>query len=209
MKDRCLTDEEITAYVDGVAEPSVRKRIEEHISECGLCLHNIAELKQLVSPVHMGSDALPEPVLARAERLIEKHTGAGRDFDITTILRDGVCRILESTGNLLPPLGLAPVAVRRERRDRRGGPGPRLAKSLSGYLVTVELSARKDTIRPKLTLVEEMSSVRPDGIKAKLYSPGACETKYSRNGALTFSAVGRGFFRIDIDEIGSIGLEVK
>lgn len=206
MKDRCLTDEEITAYVDGVAKPSVRKRIEEHISECGLCLHNIAELKQLVSPEQIGSAALPEAVLARAESVIHKHTGAGRDFDITTILRNGVCRILESTGNLLPPRGLAPVAVRRERRS---GPSPRLAKSLSGYLVTVELSAKKDTVRPKLTLVEEMSSAKPDGIKAKLYSPGACETKYSRNGMLAFSAVGRGFFRIDIDEIGSIGLEVK
>jgi hypothetical protein len=206
MKDRCLTDDEITAYVDGVAEPSERERIEEHISQCGLCLHNVAELKQLVSSEHGGTIALPEALLAKAEAVIDRHLGGGGEFDITTVLRNGVCRILESTGNLLTPRSLKPLPARGRRR---GGKNPRLARSLSGYLVTVELAARKDTVVPKLTLVEELSSAKPDGIKAKLYSPGACETKYSRNGSLAFSAVGRGFFRIDIEEVGTIGLEVK
>jgi hypothetical protein len=206
MKDKCLTDDEIAAYVDGVAEPSERARIEEHISRCGLCLHNVAELRQLVSTQHTSPAAMPETLLARAEAIIDRHIGGGGEFDITTVLRDGICRILESTGSLLPPRSLAPVPVRRRHR---GAENPRLAKSLAGYLVTVELAAKRDGVVPKLTLVEEASSARPDGIKAKLYSPGACETKYSRNGTLAFSAVGPGFFRIDIEEIGSIGLEVK
>lgn len=206
MKDRCLTDDEITAYVDGVAEPPERERIEEHISRCGLCLHNVAELRQLVSSQHASPIPLPETLLARAEAIIDRHVGSSGEFDITTVLKEGICRILESTGSLLPPRRLTPVPVRRRHRGREN---PRLAKSLAGYLVTVELAAEKDGVVPKLTLTEEASSARPDGIKAKLYSPGACETKYSRNGKLAFAAVGRGFFRIDIEEIGTIGLEVK
>jgi hypothetical protein len=205
MKDRCLTDDEITAYVDGVAEASARKRIEQHLAQCGLCLHNVAELKKLVSSHETDATPLPDAALARAEAVIEKYMGS-REFDITLAIRNGICRILESTGNLLPPRRLSPVAVRREKRSTTS---PRIAKSLSGYLVTVELTPKKDSVQPKLSLVEEISSERPDGVKAKLYSPGACETKYSRRGNIDFSAIGPGLFRIDIDEIGSVGLEVK
>ena len=135
-----------------------------------------------------------------------RHTGPAREFDITLAIRDGICRILESTGNLLPPRRLSPVAVRSARHSRLS---PRIAKSLAGYLVTIELTPVKDTVQPKLALVEETSSARPDGLRAKIYSPGACETKYSRKGKIAFSPVGRGFFRIDIEEVGSVGLDVK
>jgi hypothetical protein len=205
MKDKCLTDEEISAYVDGVGDEPTRQRIEEHLSRCGLCLHSVAELKQLVSS--HGEGPVPTAgAIERAEGLIEKHIGGARELDITLAIRDGICRILESTGNLLPPRRLSPVAVRRERQNRLS---PRISKSLAGYLVTVELGPVKDGVQPRVTLVEEATSTRPDGIKARLYSPGACETKYSHKGRITFSQVGKGFFRIDIETVGNVGLDVK
>lgn len=205
MKDRCLTDEEMTAYVDGVADEPARRRIEEHLAGCGLCLHNVAELKQLISS-HSEDLAPTAAALELAESIVEKHTGAAREFDITLAIRDGICRILESTGSLLPPRRLSPVAVRSARQNKLS---PRIAKSMAGYLVTIELTPVKDAVQPKLALVEETSSARPDGLRAKIYSPGACETKYSRKGKIAFSPIGRGFFRIDIEEAGSVGLDVK
>jgi hypothetical protein len=205
MKDRCLSDEEITAFVDGVADEPARQRIEEHLARCGFCLHSVAELKQLVSS-HSEGLVPTAGAIERAEGLIEKHAGGARELDITLAIKDGICRILESTGNLLPPRRLSPVAVRRERQSRLS---PRIAKSVAGYLVTVELGPVRDAVQPRVALVEEATSIRPDGIKAKLYSPGACETKYSHKGKLTFSPVGKGFFRIDIEAVGNIGLDVK
>jgi hypothetical protein len=206
MKDRCLTDEEITAYVDGVAKSTLRKRIEEHLSECNLCLHNVAELKQLVGADAGSHGSVPHGAMAKAENILGEHMRSLQQFDITAVLRNGICKILESTGELLPPRRLSPAPVRGGKRSTLS---PRIAKSLSGYLVTIELTAVKDVVEPKLTLFEEVSSAKPDGVKAKLYSPGACETKYSHNGRLSFSPVGQGFFKIDIEEIGRIGLDIK
>ena len=85
----------------------------------------------------------------------------------------------------------------------------KVAKSLSGYLVTLEITSSKQAVEPTLRIVEEVSSAKPDGIKAKLYTPGAAETKYSRAGKMRFSALKPGVYRIEIEEIGTIRLDIQ
>ena len=206
MKHRCLTDEEITTYVDGVASPALRKKIEEHLSQCSLCLHNVAELKQLIGKGGAMDMTPPRSAMARAEGILAEHLQSAQLFDITAVLRNGLCRILECTGELLPPRRLSTVAMRGKRQ---GGLSTRVAKSLSGYLVTLELTPIDDDVRPSLTLFEEVSSLKPDGIKAKLYSPGASETKYSHEGHVRFSSIRQGFFKIEIEEVGRIRLDIR
>jgi hypothetical protein len=205
MKNRCLTDEEMTSYVDGVVGDTLRKRIEAHLAACPVCLHNVAELKELVSPEAELGRPVPESALARAESLIAIHTHT-HDFDIVAVLKNGACRILETTGDLLSPRMPAAAPVRGSRSKE---PNPRIARSLSGFLVTVELKARADEVRPALTIIEEATSDGPDGVKAQLSAAGTCETKYSHQGKADFSPVGPGFFRIDIEGIGSIDLEIR
>jgi len=205
MKNRCLTDEEMTSYVDGVVGDGLRKKIETHLAACPVCLHNVAELKELVSPEAELGRPVPESALARAESLIALHTHT-HEFDIVAVLKNGVCRIMETTGDLLTPRMPATAAVRGSRSKALS---PRIARSFSGFLVTVELKAKEDEVRPELTIIEEATSDGPDGVKTQLCSPGTCETKYSHDGKTTFSPVGHGLFRIDIEGIGSIDLEVR
>ena len=205
MKNRCLTDEEMTSYVDGVVGDGLRKRIEAHLAACPVCLHNVAELKELVSPEAGIGKPVPEGALAMAESLIALHTHT-HDFDIVAVLKNGACRILETTGDLLTPRMPATAAVRGSRSKPLS---PRIARSLSGFLVTVELKTRADEVRPALTIVEEATSDGPDGVKVQLCAPGTCETRYSHQGKADFSPVGQGLFRIDIEGIGSIDLEIR
>jgi hypothetical protein len=205
MKNRCLTDEEMTSYVDGVVAVELRKRIEAHLASCPVCLHNVAELKELVSREAEAVGPVPASALARAESLIALHTHAN-EFDIVAVLKNGVCRILETTGDLLTPRMPATAAVRGSRAKTLS---PRIARSLSGYLVTVELKAKTDEVRPALTIIEEATSEGPDGVKAQICTQGTCETRYSHQGKAGFSPVGRGLFRIDIEGIGSIDLEIR
>ena len=205
MKDRCLTDEEMSAYVDGVVDADLRRRIEKHLAECPVCLHHVAELKELVDPQVAYAAVPTAEALSKAEDIISQYAQASSGFDITVALRQGLCKILETTGDLLTPRGLAPVAVRGEGRVE---PAPRVAKSLSGYLVTLELPTKKGRLQPKVMLALEASSDKPDGIRIKLYSPGACETKYTEAGRAAFQPVGSGDYTIDIEDIGTIELEI-
>ena len=205
MKNRCLTDEEMTSYVDGVVGDGLRKKIEAHLTACTVCLHNVAELKELVSPEAEMGRPVPESALARAESLIALHTHT-HEFDIVAVLKNGVCRILETTGDLLTPRMPATAAVRGSRSKALS---PRIARSLSGFLVTVELKAKADEVRTVLSIIEEATSDGPDGVKTQICAPGTCETKYSHDGETTFSPVGQGLFRIDIEGIGSIDLEIR
>jgi len=205
MKNRCLTDEEMTSYVDEVVGGGLRRKIEAHLAACPVCLHNVAELKDLVSPEAEIGRPVPESALARAESLIALHTHT-HEFDIVAVLKNGVCRILETTGDLLTPRMPAAAAVRGSRSKALS---PRIARSLSDFLVTVELKAKADEVRPVLTIIEEATSDGPDGVKTQLCAPGTCETKYSHDGETTFSPVGQGLFRIDIEGIGSIDLEIR
>jgi hypothetical protein len=205
MDDKCLTDEEVTAYVDGVVDATLRQRIEAHLSRCPVCLHTVAELKELVSP-DAARTPVPESVLSRAEGIITAHSHGSVKLDIVAVLKGGICRILDTTGELLTPRRplVAPV-----RSGRRRPSSPRIAKSLSGYLVTIELNASHDDVKPVLTLNEEATSAKPDGIRTRLYSSGACETKYTHNGKVTFSSLARGLFRIEIEDVGAVDLEIK
>lgn len=206
MKNRCLTDEELTSYVDGVVGDGIRRKIEDHLADCPICLHNVAELKELVSPEAEMVKPPPSSAIARAESVIALHTHAHGEFDIVAVLKNGVCRILETTGDLLTPRLPSTAAV----RGRAGKAlSPRIARSLSGFLVTVELKARADEVRPALSIIEEATSVGPDGVKTQLCASGTCETKYSHEGRMTFSPITRGVFRIDIEGIGSIDLEIR
>jgi hypothetical protein len=205
MRDRCLTDEEMSAYVDGVVDDDARTRIETHLAECAVCLHHVAELKELVS-TELAHAAVPTvEALSKAEDIIAQYTHLAPGFDIAVTLRQGLCRVLETTGDLLTPRRLSPEPVRGAGRNDLI---PRIAKSVAGYLVTVELPAEKGSLRPKVTVVQETSSERPDGLKIKLYSPGACETKYTRNGKAAFDPVGPGDYSIEIEDIGTIDLDI-
>jgi hypothetical protein len=205
MKDRCLTDEEMSAYIDGVVDTDTRSRIEAHITECAVCLHHVAELKELVSP-EVANAAVPSPeALSKAEDIIAQYAHPSPGFDIAVTLKQGFCKVLETTGDLLTPRGLSPAPVRGASRKTLI---PRIGKSISGYLVTVELPTHEGNLRPKVTLVHEASSDKPDGIKVKLYSPGACETKYTEGGRAAFHPVGSGDYTIDIEDIGTVELEI-
>jgi hypothetical protein len=205
MMDRCLTDEEMSAYVDGVVDDVTRTRIETHLAECAACLHHVAELKELVSTQPAGAAVPSADALSKAEELISQYTHSTPGFDIAVSLKQGLCKILETTGDLLTPRTLSPEPVRGESP---GGLIPRVAKSISGYLVTLELPPRMERLEPRLTVVSEASSDRPDGIKVKLYSPGACETKYTYKGKAAFQPVGPGDYSIEIEDIGTIDLDI-
>lgn len=206
MEGKCLTDDEVAAYVDGTAEPDLRRRIEDHLLRCNACLHGVAELKQLLSPGCAAEITLPAGARARAEAIIERRTADEPEMAITLALKAGLCRIIETTGSLLVPGRLAPAPV----RSRVGPvPSPRVAKSLSGYVVTLEFVTRKQETQPRLTIVEESSSAKPDGIKAKIYTQGACETKYSRAGRVSLSPLKPGLSIIELEDIGRIRLEVR
>jgi hypothetical protein len=206
MNDRCLTDEEMSAYVDGVADADLRSRIEEHLAACAVCLHHVAELKELVS-TQTAQTSIPTPeALAKAEDVIALYTHAAPGFDITVALREGLCKVLETSGNLLTPRRLSPEPIRGDSEEQLT---PRISKSISGYLVTVELPAEKGRLRPRVTVVQEAGPDRPDGIRIKLYSPGACETKYTRGGKAVFEPVGPGDYSIDIEDIGTIDLDIS
>ena len=213
--ERCLTDEEIASYVDGAVESDLRGRIEDHLVRCSICLHNVGELKQLAGSETVLSARLPRAALARAEEMVAQHAQAAPRFDLTLALKGGMCRLLETTGDLLLPGRFAPVPVRGGKSpaaDAGAGadtPSLRVAKSLSGYLVTLDMVAEKHAVLAKLTIVEEASAERPDGVKAKLYSPGASETRYSRRGKVRFSALRPGVYGIDIEEIGRIKLDIQ
>ena len=75
MKSKCLEEAEIAAYVDGGAGAAERERVESHIALCPLCLHSVAELKQLVDAHESAPVRTPAAALARATRIID----AGRE----------------------------------------------------------------------------------------------------------------------------------
>lgn len=203
-RTRCLSDDEVAAYVDGAVRPDLRKRIEEHVGRCSLCLHNVAELKHLVSAEHPSK--LPAAALARAESLVARARSIVPEMEVVLALKSGLCKIIETTGQVLIPGRLIPVTV---RGDRRCAPSPRVAKSLSGYLVTLELVNAKQGVQPRLTVVEEASAERPDGIKARLVAPDQSETKYTRAGKIGFSALRPGAYSIEIEDIGRISLDIQ
>jgi anti-sigma factor RsiW len=210
MKHKCLSDDQVAAYVDGVIAPDLRRRIEEHLDRCSLCLNNVSELKQLVTSDATLGASLPAAALARAESIIADRLADRADalpeLDVILALKSGVCKILETTGRLLAPGRMAPVTV---RRGDRPAPTPKVAKSMSGYLVTLEAVAAEGAVQPRITIVEEASSATPDGTRAKLYAAGSSETKYSRAGRITFSPVKPGDYTIEIEDVGRIRLAVQ
>jgi hypothetical protein len=192
--------------VDGAAGAGDRKKVESHIETCALCLHSVAELKQLVDAHEASPMRTPGGALSRAARIIEAGTHAAPGFSIVAAVHEGLVKIIKTTGSLLPPPRLAPVPVRKKQEARLV---PRVAMSLSGCFVTVELSGDDGGFAADVSLVDEESSDQPDGIKVKLYSAGTSETRYSRSGRVRFTSLDRGAWDIDIEGIGRISLEVQ
>ncbi len=206
MKSKCLTEAEILAYVDGLAGADARDKVESHIESCALCLHNVAELKQLVAAHEAGPVRAPEAAVSRAADLIDAALHSLPALSIVAVLRGGLVKILETTGSLLPPPRLAPVQVRKKKEARLV---PRVARSLSGYFVTVELSEARGRFTAEITIVEKASSQQPDGVKVKLFAAGGCETRYSREGKVRFTSLEKGTSDLDIEGIGRISLEIR
>jgi anti-sigma factor RsiW len=205
MENVCLSDEQMAAYVDGLVSPEERLRIEEHLAVCGPCLRAVAEIKGLASAAGEAPAAPPEGVLSRARELVASRGGPVPELDIVAILRAGVCKILESSGNLLPPRMPSTVAIRGAPAE---GVSPRVSRSMEGYLVTVELGVRESGVAPAVTLADERSGARPDGQKIRFSSEATCQIKYTRRGRAEFASVEQGRFAMEIDGVGRISLEI-
>ena len=206
MKTECLTEVEVAAYVDGMADTDARERVESHIVTCPLCLHHVAELKQLAGAYETSPVSTPGTALARALHIIGNRTRSSSELSIVAVLRDGLVKILETTGSLLPPPRLAPVPVRTKKQPVLI---PRVAKSIGGYFVTVELSREGGTFVADVSLLEEETSERPDGVKVKLLAGDASETRYSKSGKVRFATLGTGVANLYIEGIGRVKLEFR
>jgi len=206
MKNECLTESEISAYVDGTLEARARERAESHLERCRLCLNSVAEVKQLTDAHEASPVPTPEAALARAREIIEAGAASMPGFSIVAALRQGMVKIIETTGSLLPPPRLEPVAVRKRRDSKLL---PRVARSISGYFVTVELSEEGGEFAAEITIVDEKTSELPDGLKAKLHAEGGSETRYSRSGRLRFTSLKRGTSDLHLENIGRIRLEIR
>ncbi len=206
MKRECLTQAEAAAYVDGALGADEREKAERHLERCAHCRRSVAELKRLVDAHEAEPVRTPGAALDRAAAIVARGVRAGPVLSITAGLRRGVVKILETTGNILPPPRLEPVPV---RGTRRADPGPRVAESLSGYLVTVEIGEDEGGLTAEIDIVDEGSSERPDALKAKLRSADATQTRYSRSGKVRFTSLGTGRFEVDLEGIGVIALEIR
>ena len=206
MRNECLTEAEIAAYVDGGAAPALRQEVEEHLARCGACLRNVAEVKRLADAHQAHPLRTPEAALARAMEIVGAAAHAAPGLSIVAVLREGLLRILETTGSLIPPPRLAPVQARKKKG---GGPAPRVARSISGHLVTVELGQASDGFTVDVTMVDEVSSRLPEGVKVKLYSAKSTETRYSRAGRVRFTSLDKGTSDLDIEGIGRISVEIR
>jgi anti-sigma factor RsiW len=206
MKNDCLTEAEIAAYADGVADAAARSKVEAHIAVCAACLHSVAEVKRLADAYEASPVPTPEAALSRGMGIVEAALHSAPGFSIVATLQEGLMRILETTGSLIPPPRLAPVQVRKKRD---AGLRPRVARSISGHLVTVELSEAGGGFAADITLVEEASSRLPDGVKVKLHAAGTSETRYSRAGRVRFTSLEKGASELDIEGIGRISLEIR
>lgn len=216
MSGECLTDAEIAAYVDGTADARAREKVEAHIADCLRCLHSLAEVKRLAmahgeSPVSTPEAALNRAleIVARKVRPVPAQPAPGISlpaFSVTAALKQGVVRILETTGSLLPPPRLAPVPA---RKGEKAPPSPRIAKSLCGYRVTLELRAEGDRITAGIMLVDENTSELPEGVKVKLRAGGTSKTRYSREGQVRFVSLDKGNSDFDIEGVGRISLSVQ
>jgi hypothetical protein len=206
MMDRCLTDEEIAAYVDGTASKALRERVESHLNACRLCLRSVAEVKRLMQSHASHLPTVPGDVIARAEQVVIENAESAPRLDITAAITGGMLKILRTTGDLLTPRRLSAVPV---RGPAGSGLCPRVAKSIAGYHITLELVPGPEAIQPVLIMVDEATGDRPDGVKVKMSSAGTSETKYTQHGKATFSPVGPGVATIDIEGVGRVDLETK
>lgn len=206
MKSRCLTDEQIAAYVDGLAAAPMREEVESHIEVCPFCLQSVAEVKRLADAYAASPVSTPDAAHRRALDVIEAAGHRLPEFSIVATLKQGLVKILETSGSLLPPPRLEPVPVRSQKRSALI---PRVAKSLSGHFVTVELRSQGEEFVADVTLIAEESSERPDGVKVRLCAGETTETKYSRSGKVRFTSLVRGMSELDLEGIGRIKLEIR
>ena len=206
MTDKCLTEAEIAAFVDGSAGPDLVREIEAHLALCGACLRSVAEVKRLADAYETSPVRTPQAALSRAMDIVRTRAHAAPGLSIVATLHEGILKILETTGSLIPPPRLAPVQVRSKQGT---GPAPRVARSMSGHLVTVELGREDTGFTVDVTLLEEKSDERPDGVKVKLYSAQSTQTRYSRAGRVRFASLEKGTSDLDIEGVGRISLEIR
>jgi len=206
MKNECLTESEISAYVDGTLDGAARERVESHLERCRICLNSVAEVKRLADAHGSSPVKTPEAALARAREIVEAGAASMPGLSIVAALSQGLVKIIKTTGSLLPPPRLEPVAVRKRKDSKLL---PRVAKSLSGYFLTVELSEDGGEFAADITIVDEKTSELPDGIKAKLHAAGASQTRYTRSGRLRFTSLKRGRSEFELEDIGRISLEIE
>jgi hypothetical protein len=206
MKNECLTESEIAAYVDGSLDACAREKVETHLERCRVCLHGVAELKKLADAYEAGPITTPDAALARARELVEAGAPSLPGLSIVATLHQGLVKIIETTGSLLPPPRLEPVTVRRKKESKLL---PRVTRSISGYSVTVELSEESGLFTADITIVDEKTSERPDGLKAKLHVAGESQTRYSRSGTVRFTDLREGTSDLDLEGIGRIRIEIE
>lgn len=210
-KNKCLSEIEVGAYIDGTLSPEKRDKVERHFVDCSKCWNEFIALQRVLTTKNQfDQEDAPEAVIRNVVNMFPQKEGL---LDIVLKLAGGAVEVLKHSVDfsLMQPLPAAGI-----RSGKELSPGMVVLKR-SFEEINVELNIEKmqDNLCSIRVLVDDPAAKEgKDIFRVELISRGR-ELFSSRikQGEAVLEDVGTGLYKIKIlkhsRSLGEISIKIK
>ena len=229
MGEKCLSDEDIVFYFDGVLSDDERRRIEKHISLCGECRETLKEHAEIAGQIDDECmSAVPEHIIKKTVEMMTPLVHGRNLFDVVVRLKERALQVINTTGSILkgavaergdvvfvPIIGasLAGVSFRSEKKPENCDIAIR--KEFSSIVLTAELNrSGQNSTDLTLHITGKDSSVKLSDIRVTMKKGARTyESALIKYGKKVFEDVTPGAYLIEVKDggdnlMGSVKLDL-
>jgi hypothetical protein len=194
-RDGCPDEEVLAVYLGGAADVAAGSRIEEHLSLCSFCVHDIvaaygaARSDKLVS--------VPARLIERASALV---TAWETLFDLTVRLIKDSIEIVSTSARVVP----TPMPILRGEPQASPGNMLQVEQEVGRFRVAVELDLTGTGTCQVVANVKEASGAPTEGVRLSLSSSDREQSSFlTRHGLVVFDQIAPGEYSIAVSEAGN------
>lgn len=214
----CLSDEEMSCFIDNVLDKQEKGKFLAHIISCNKCAQNLKDHYSIIKAVkNKGVLETPEQLVREIEDLVYGETRQNV-LDIVLEFKEKAIQIIKTTGEIIQEsLGPQPAPAYAFRAPQKETEGKeiRVSKEFNNLVVDVEIERQKPELANIIVrLTDKTSKKRATGFRVSLIKGDReLESSLIEEGKVKFEEIKLNDYKIylmkDNKQIGVINISIK
>ena len=188
-------EEKLSCFLEGKLDPDEMKSVQEHLVECELCSRYLSV--ELKTEAHLSLD-VPENLLEKVRKMVQENIRVNL-LEVALLLKEGIFKIIHTTGDVLLGQELVPAPVLRSREISEFKGEVSIIKDLRQIRILVKVRQKSGSAFDLLLEAKDRrNSGKRKNLRVSLFKEGLeLESYFNNSGIFLFENLSPGDYLVE------------